>query len=188
MQNNTMAGGNNLIDANAVLEKLGIEAGMKVADFGCGGSAHFVLPAAEMVGEEGIVYAVDVLKSVLSGVEERVKARGYNNVKMVWTNLETYGATKIEDGSLDAGMLVNILYQTKEDGEVVREATRMIKSEGKLLVVDWKNGGASFGPPADKRVSPDELKKIVGGLGLREVETFEAGPHHFGVIFLKRFS
>jgi len=46
------------------LEKVGIQRGHIVLDFGCG-SGTYTLPAAEMVGNRGRVYAVDKDRKVL---------------------------------------------------------------------------------------------------------------------------
>ncbi|NQU77751.1 class I SAM-dependent methyltransferase [Candidatus Falkowbacteria bacterium] len=180
-----VAGGTNLINAEEILKRVGVGQGMKVGDFGCGGTGYFTLTAGQLAGEEGKVYAVDVLKGVLSGVAEKVKARGLSNVEMVWSNLEIYGATKIEGASLDFGMLVNTLYQTTKDEEVIKEVVRTIKPGGKLLVIDWKNEEIPLGPPKEKRVETEEVKRAAIGLGLREVDNFEAGPYHLAMVFVK---
>jgi len=177
-------GGNNLINAKKVLERAGVTNNMKVGDFGCGGVGHFSLMAGELVGERGVVYAVDILKTVLSGVKERAKTRGLDNIKTVWSNLEVFGATKIEDASLDIGFLINILFQTKKDAEIIKECARMIKVGGKILVIDW-NKDPGFGPAVHDRVDVDEIRRIFKDLGFREMESFEAGKHHWAMVFVK---
>ena len=189
---NVVPGGNNLINAKQVLEKAGVTSGMKVGDFGCGGMGYFSLTAAELVGSgppkveaSGVVYAVDILKTVLKGVEEIAKARGLDNVKIIWSNLEIYGATKIEGASLDIGFLINTLFQTKNDEAIIKECVRMIKPGGKLLVIDWKSGKANFGPATRDRVDVGLVKKVALDLGLREAESFDAGKYHWAMVFVK---
>jgi ubiquinone/menaquinone biosynthesis C-methylase UbiE len=60
-----VSGGNQLIDSEEVFRHLHLAEGMAVADLGCGNLAHFVLPAAKAVGQSGLVYAVDILKTAL---------------------------------------------------------------------------------------------------------------------------
>lgn len=178
-------GGNNLLDAQKVLEKVGISQDMKVGDFGCGGMGFFTLTAAKMVGKNGLVYAVDILKSALQSVRERARAQGLNNVKVVWSNLEIYKAAKIGDASLDIGLLINVLFQTDKDANIIKECARMVKPGGKLLIIDWKRTGAPFGPKLADRIDPEEMKRLAKPLGLEEEQTFEAGPYHFGIILRK---
>lgn len=178
-------GGNELINAKEFLAKIGIEEGMVVGDLGCGARGYFSLQAARMVGQRGLVYAVDILQSALKGVESSAKLLGINNIKTVWSDLEIYGATKIPADSLDLALLINILFQTEKDEAIIKEAMRLIKSGGKLVICDWKKTGAPFGPPVNDRPDPEELKKVATDLGLKLEKEIEAGPYHFALVFRK---
>jgi ubiquinone/menaquinone biosynthesis C-methylase UbiE len=121
----------------------------------------------------------------LSEINKRIKQENIANIQTVWSNLEIFNATKIESGSLDAVFLINTLYQSHKRVEIMREAIRMLKKGGKLLVVDWKNLASPFGPPAEERVKIDLLK--IGGkkLGLEIEDEFDAGQYHYGILFTK---
>lgn len=183
--NNIVTGGNALVDANLVLTKAKIGDKMKVADFGCGVSGHFVFSTAKLVGKNGKVYAVDILKTVLENIAKRIKQENFSNIEPIWTDLETFGATKIEAGSLDVGYLINTLYLSHKRVEIIRESVRMIKKGGCLVVVEWKNISIPFGPPPEERVNSSLLKNAAARLGLKLEEEFEAGQYHYGLIFLK---
>ncbi|MEK7203043.1 MAG: hypothetical protein AAB653_01885, partial [Patescibacteria group bacterium] len=100
-------------------------------------------------------------------------------------NLEVFGATKIESASLDITLLINTLYQSHKRAEIIREAVRMIKPKGKLMVVEWKNVSVLFGPPVEERVNKELTITIANKLGMRLEEEFEAGQYHYGLIFVK---
>lgn len=180
-----VSGGNELLDPSNLYQHLGLREGMRVADLGCGASGRFVITTARLVGRKGVVYAVDILKSVLTEVAKKARLEGVSNVKTVWSNLEIVGATKIPTGSLDRVYLINILFQSKEHENILREAARLLKPNKKLLVVDWKQTGAPFGPPVIDRVKPDHIKRIAKVAGLKLVDGFDAGDYHYGLIFQK---
>lgn len=180
-----ISGGNILLNPYSIWEEGGLGAEMKIADLGCGAAGHFVVPAAKIVGEKGKVYAVDLLKSVLDAVLSRARLEGVNNIETVWSNLEIYGATKIKPESLDFVLLANTLFQIKGREEVLREAVRLVKSGGKILVVEWGAGDAPLGPPPAARLGKDFVKDLAGRNGLREVKEFKAGPYHYGLVFVK---
>lgn len=174
-----------MLDANFILSKAQITENTKVADLGCGASGHFVFPAAKMVGKRGIIYAVDILKTVLEQINRRVRQENIENIRTIWSDLEIFKATKIESGSLDTALLINTLYQSRKRVEILRETIRMMKRGAKLLVVEWQNVSSAFGPPSEERVKPDLLKIGAKKLGLEIEEEFEAGQYHYGILFVK---
>jgi len=168
-----------------VFKKMGLEEGMAVGDLGCGNLAYYAMGAAKIVGKNGVVFAVDILKTALNAVATRAKNDGLSNLKTVWSNLEIVGATNIPAGSLDAIFIHNVLFQSTKHDEFIKEATRLLKPTGKLMIVDWKKISAPFGPPVDARPDPEKVKALATQSGLRLVEEFDAGPYHWGMIFSK---
>ena len=173
--------GGELLNPIKILTKADLREGMMAADMGCGTQGHFVFPAARLVGPSGVVYGVDILKSALSGVESQAKLQNFQNVFTVWSDIEIYGATKIEAASLDLAMLVNNL--PKE--AMLKEALRLVKPGGKLLIVDWKPAAAPLGPPSKDRIPPEAMKQAVASLGLKLADEFDAGQYHYGLVFDK---
>ncbi len=178
-------GGNELLNPAELLTRAGVTLNMKVGDFGCGGMGYFSLQAARMVGENGIVYAIDVLKSVLTSVASLAKQSGFSNVKTIWSNIELPGATKVPAGSLDIALVKNVLFQSKKRKEFLTEVIRLMKNGGTMMVVDWKMTGSPLGPVQHDRVAPDEIRSIARDLKLTEQEAFEAGQYHFGFLYKK---
>jgi ubiquinone/menaquinone biosynthesis C-methylase UbiE len=175
-----------LINADFILAQGGIRQGMKVADLGCGTTGHFVFPAAELVGKDGKVYAVDIQKGVLAAIESRQRLENLNNIEIVWSDIEMPGATKIPEASLDMVLLINNLFVAKEKDKLVKEIMRLMAPSGKVVVVDWKTTQAPFGPPVQDRVSAEEAKKIFTAHALVLDKEFEAGKYHYGLVFNKK--
>ncbi len=174
------------INATDILKnKLGVFYGAQVADLGCGATGHFVFKLSKLVGQEGLVYAVDILKMVLKNINNRADLFGIKNIKTVWSNLEKYGATEINDNSLNFALLVNILFQSKMPERIIREASRMLKHGGKLLVIDWRAGRFPFGPSAEMKIDPNRVVDLALGAGLKKVKQFEAGQFYYGIVFDK---
>lgn len=181
-----VSGGNTLLNHRQLLEKIGLAQGMLVADLGCGASGYFTLISAEMVGNSGQVYAVDIQKSVLAGITSAARMGGFHNIETVWSNLEIYGGAKvIKDGSLDVALLINTLFQSTKKAEIIKEMARMIKPGGLALVIDWKMTDAPLGPAVSERVKKEEVKAWAQQNGLALKEDFEAGQYHFGLIFTR---
>ncbi len=177
--------GKELIDPFKVLEAAGIKSAMKIADFGCGTLGHYVFPAAHLVGPDGKVFAVDILKSVLNGIQSRVKLEGVANVETVWGDIEKLNGVKLPDNSLDIGLLINNLFMSKQKDAMMKECVRMVKPGGTFLVIDWKPAGVSFGPDPATRVRPEEAKSLAEAAGLKIRNDIEPGQYHYGFVCTK---
>ena len=174
-----------MLDPIFLLQKLGLREKMEVADLGCGSVGHFVFPAARLVGKDGKVYAVDIQRTVLENIEKRAELEHLENIIGVWSDLERLGAAKVESESLDAAFLINTLFQNKDRLTILKEARRLLKIGGRLLVVDWLLTDAPFGPPVEGLVDPAWVEKVGDEIGLRLKERFSAGKYHYGLIFEK---
>ncbi len=185
MATNNTTGGNYLLDSGFILNKARIKEGDKIADLGCGAAGHFIFPAAKLVGDKGTVYAVDIMKTVLSTIDKRIKEDSFKNIKTVWSDIESFKATQIASNSLDVALIIDTLYQSGQRAKFLRESIRMLKTGAYLLVVEWKTVSTPMGPPPENRVEKESLKKGVQKMGLTVEEEFEAGDNHYGILFVK---
>lgn len=180
-----LKGGTSLIDVHDLLTRVDVGPGQVVADLGCGGGGHFVAPTAVMVGSSGLVYAVDIQKKVLNSLESSLKLQNIGNVRMVWSNLEDVGAADIPDSSCDIAFIANVLFQNDQHESIMREAARIVRPGGNLVVVDWKHYKAPFGPPDERRVSAERVEEIGSSIGLQKIQQFDVGIYHYAVVFRK---
>lgn len=176
---------NPLIDIHYIIDRIGFEENNKVAELGCGSFGYFVYPIARLVGKNGRVYAVDILKSSLEEIKRKAIQENLRQIETIWSNLEIFKAAKINSNSLDVVLLINVLSQSDKKAEIIREGARLLKRNGKLVIIEWKSGGTPFGPIQEKRLKIDSMKNASGQLGLNLDKEFTAGPHHYGLIFKK---
>jgi ubiquinone/menaquinone biosynthesis C-methylase UbiE len=186
MFHSKVPGGNELLNPEKILkDELGLMPGAYVGDFGCGGAGYFAIQAAKIIGDGGLVYAVDILQPVLKNIASRAQELNLNNLKIIWSNLEKFGACKINNDSLDFGLIINVLFQNNDKKAILKEAGRMLKPLGKLLVIDWKEGRFPIGPGPHDKTSSKTVIELAGEFGLKLAKQFEAGQYHYGLIFEK---
>ncbi|MBT4209617.1 MAG: methyltransferase domain-containing protein [Candidatus Komeilibacteria bacterium] len=182
----TVFGKSELLNANDILSKiLNIKVGNRVADLGTGGGM-FTLQAARLVGDQGEVYAVDIIKPILADVESKARMANLYNIKTVWSNIEIVGATKIPTDTLDFVLLINVLFQAKETDKMITEGARLLKTGGKMLIIDWSTTNTGLGPHNDRQVDSNNLLKQAEKINLVLEQQFKAGQYHFGMIFIKQ--
>ena len=177
--------GTALINPEPVFEKITLRAGMRVADLGCGRTGHFVFPAAKVVGERGVVYAVEIVKNILESIKSRVRSEGYGNVQPVWADIERFSKVPIPENSLDSCFMVNVLFMLKDKLTALKEAVRLLKSGGTIVVVDWARRLGPLGPLPQQMVSPESIERLADGLGLKMLAQVTPGEYHYGLIFQK---
>ena len=115
------------------LKDIGIKKGQTILDFGCG-DGHYTIPAAKVVGKNGLVYAQDKDKGTLDELIKRARVEGLENIRVI----RTKGELKIDlkNKSLDAVLLYDVLHfhTLKERRKIYAEAYRILKN-GALLSV-----------------------------------------------------
>jgi ubiquinone/menaquinone biosynthesis C-methylase UbiE len=160
---------------------MGIEPGMKVADFGAGSGAY-ALAAARIVGQSGRVYAVDVQKDLLSRIKNNAAEEGIGWLDVVWGDFEKADGSHIKDASVDVVVLSNTLFQIEHIPAAFAEARRVLKKNGRLVIIDWTDSFGGMGPEPQRVVSKEKATAHAHKAGFALFKEFTAGAHHYGII------
>lgn len=172
------------MDPQKIVDSFGIDSGNIVADFGSG-AGYFTLPLAKAVGAKGKIFAVDVLPSALDVVSKKAGMENLTNIEIVQSDLEKENSTKIMDSSVDFVIISNLLFQLENKANIFREAKRVLKSGGKLIVIDWTGGKIVLGPPEENRVTADQVQIAALISGFKQVKQWYPDTYHYGFIFIK---
>ena len=167
------------------IEGLELNYGMKIADIGTG-SGVYAFYSAKMVGDGGKVYAVDIQQQLLLKLRTESKRQNIHNIEFVWGDAEKKGGTKIKDATVDAAIVSNVLFQVEDKRGMVFEAVRILKSGGKLMLIDWVSSFGGLGPLNKDVFSKEEAKGLAFEAHMSLFKEFDAGDHHYGLIFVKK--
>ena len=175
-------GSGGFLNPEAMVRDFGIQPGMQIADFGCG-AGYFTIPMAQIAGPEGEVNAVDILEERLSAVKNRAGIFNVKNIAYILRNLEKENGSTLDSGSQDFVLVVNLLFQVENKQVSVKEAERVLKPKGKLIVIDWRED-SRFGPK-DGRVNQSDIREMVEAQGLTFEKELMADSYHWGMTFRK---
>ncbi|MDO8575374.1 MAG: methyltransferase domain-containing protein [bacterium] len=164
------------------LEQFGVGPGMKVADIGAG-SGFYSLGASRLAGGAGHVYAIDVQKDLLDRLKSQAVSHHLSNLEIVWGDAEKIGGTKIRESLCDRVIVSNILFQAEKKDDLALEVKRILKSGGKVLVIDWSLG-APIGPKTF--VTESLATSLFERAGFKKESNINAGDNHYGLIFIKQ--
>lgn len=166
------------------LSQVGITLGMKVADLGAG-SGHYTFAAARLVGDTGRVFSVEVQKELLQKIKNEKQTQRLGNVEVIWGDIEEIEGTKIADREVNVAILSNVLFQIEDKAATLKEAHRIVKPDGRLLIVDWKESFGGMGPQEEQVVSLDTARELAESSGFTFEKAISAGAHHYGFIMKK---
>ncbi len=171
-------------DPQKIIDNLKIKTGSKIADFGSG-SGFFTIPLARKVGEKGVIYALDVLPSALESIESQSHTFGLENIIIKRVDLTKEKGSGLSNESVDWVILKDVLFQNQEKKQMLKEAFRILKKGGSVLIMEWNENNFAMGPDIKKRVSVEELSKILIEQGFSVSEPEEAGNFHYILIATK---
>jgi ubiquinone/menaquinone biosynthesis C-methylase UbiE len=104
---------------------------MGILDYGCG-SGSYTIPAAQLVGESGKVYSLDIHPLAVQQVQKVVAKKRLTNIETILSDC----ATALSDESIDIVLLYDTLHGLSEPDKVLAELHRVLKPNGFLSVND----------------------------------------------------
>ena len=166
------------------IKQFALAPGMQVADFGSG-SGFYSMAVARAVSPGGKVFAVDIQKDLLEKLKNGAKQNHLNNIDIVWGDLEHLGGTKLRENSLDAVTVCNLFFQIENIDALCLEIKRVLKSNARVLVVDWDGSFGGVGPADADVVSKIKMTTIFHDHGFVLDREISAGAQHYGLVFRK---
>lgn len=164
-----------------LLRGLGLKEGDTMADIGCG-PGFFTLPAAQIVGEKGVVLAADVQGEMLSAVKSRITEKGLKNVRVVKTSDTD---VPLPPDSCDFVLLAFVLHEIDNRASFLHKSGRLLKKRARLVVIEWQPIAEENGPPVENRIAPETVAEDAQAAGLQVLDRHELNDHHYVCVLSK---
>ena len=160
-----------------ILEDAGLRSGMVFADVGSG-DGFFTILAAEVVGDKGMVYAVDTDPAVIEALKRKSNMKRLINVKALVAEAEE---TVFCQGCVDIVFYSIVLHDFRNPVKVLENAKQMLKPSGRLVDLDWKKKRTIAGPPVSIRFSEEKALQLIEGAGFKIERVNDAGQDHYAI-------
>jgi len=139
----------------------GAKRGDVILDYGCGIGFN-TIPAAEIVREDGMVYALDIHPLAIKSVEKKIRRKGLRNVKTILSRLDT----GLSNESVDIVLLYNVLPMVRNRPALIKELYRVLKPGGILSV----KSGIVVNLYSREKMGPRDLEELMIDSGPLKLE------------------
>lgn len=168
------------------IERLNIQKGMKIADVGCG-PGYYSFKFADIVGEEGSVYAIETNPKHLDFLNHYVNDYGINNVEVVTSSFEGIGLKP--DIRVDVVYICSLYHNVyaaftdEEREEFVGSIRRALGDSGKLIIVDNDLVTGQDLPYHGPYISKDLITAQLYYYGFKLIDTYQFTPQRYVLVF-----
>ena len=130
---------------NRRIKKFGIKQGMTIVDYGCGPGRYSTI-FSKLVGNEGLVYAIDIHEIAIAAVENKIKKKNITNIKTFQITGYDDGKydTKLSDNTADIVCAIDMFFMIKKPNEFLSEIKRILRKSGTLII--------DYGPQSRKKI------------------------------------
>jgi ubiquinone/menaquinone biosynthesis C-methylase UbiE len=174
-----------LIDVDIFFRELDLQKGIVFLDVACGKGAY-CLKASEFIGPTGMLYAVDLWEDGIAELKAQAAQKNALNIKAFVGDAGR--RIPVDDHAVDVCLMATVLHDFVEDRiseKVLKEVIRVLKTNGKLAIVEFKKIDGPPGPPMHVRLSPEEVTDMLSSYGFIKERFTEIGPYNY-LTLLKR--
>jgi ubiquinone/menaquinone biosynthesis C-methylase UbiE len=149
-----------------LLSELNLKDGDIFIDVGAG-NGFFSLPGAEIVGESGKVYSVDVQIDMLLDLKYRAQQAGLTKrIEIV--------KSEDDDANLhqkaDFMLFAYLFHEVKEKEKFLNNYFSFLKKGSSVVFIEWDPEKREEGPPLDHRVKSEQLKSMLSKRDIKNIE------------------
>ena len=132
-----------------------------------------------MVGSEGVVCGVDIDSEVLEELRVHSVQARLNNIRF---KLAAAEQVVLCERCADLVFIGIALHDFKDPLKALQNARGALKTDGKLVNLDWKKEPTPFGPPVNIRFSESEAAALITSAGYNVVLIEDSGPYHYVIV------
>jgi ubiquinone/menaquinone biosynthesis C-methylase UbiE len=160
-----------------ILENIGLKENDTIADIGSG-TGYFAIPASEIVGKAGKVYAMDISIDMIDELEKKIETCEISNIITLVTEENDF---KLENDMVDFTFICSVAHEAEDITLFIKEAIRITKPKGKIVIIDWKKEESDYGPPVDHRMAPEEIIIAFKKNNIKDIELETIGEHFYTI-------
>lgn len=153
-------------EAKRAMDRLGITAGVRVADIGAG-NGYYTVRLARRLGASATIYAEDIKVEYVKDLERRLEREKIGTVKLI---LGTAGDPKLPQASIDVAILAYMYHEIANPFELLYRLRPALAPNGRVGIIDTTRPTEAHGTP------PSLLRCELEAVGYRQVDFLWLSP------------
>ena len=174
-------------DPDGVVRAIGVDAGMRVLDLGCG-DGYFTAAIARQVGA-GRAIGLDLDPAMLA--QAQAACAGLANCD--WLLGDAMALSRLLSAPVDLALIANTFHGVPDQLALAREIAAVLAPGGRFAIINWHTRPREEtpvldqprGPRTELRMSPEQTRTAVEMAGFRLETLVELPPYHYGATFRK---
>ncbi len=172
-----------LVDTRRVFREMKLKKGMNLLDMACG-RGEYSLAASKIIGDDGLVYAIDLWEEGIADLRRQVSDRKIRNIDARVADVRE--RIPVKDSCVDLCLMATVLHdlvETNGAGQALKEAARVLRPEGILAAIEFKKMEGPPGPPMRIRLTPEEVGRLTSPHGFMRRRIIDVGPYNYMMLF-----
>jgi ubiquinone/menaquinone biosynthesis C-methylase UbiE len=137
---------------------------------------------AELVGDKGKVYAVDIQPEMLEIIRKRMKEKKVTNVEPI---RGTTTDPKLPDNSVDLILMVDVYHEFSHPWEMTVAVLKALKPDGRLVFVEYRMEDRKVPIKLVHKMTEKQVIKEMAPHPVRHAETLKDLPWQHVIVFRK---
>lgn len=168
-------------NSTLLLASLKVKPGDAVADIGAG-TGYYTRRLAKLVGEHGIVYAVDIQPEMLDLLTNKMAQAGLTNMIPV---LGTLTDPKLPRAAVDLILMVDVYHEFSHPYEMTAAMVAALKPGGRIIFVEFRGEDPNVAIKRVHKMTEAQVRKEMAGFPLTWVGTQSVLPMQHIIAFRK---
>lgn len=165
-----------------ILAEIGMKKSDRVADIGCG-IGYFTFPLAEAVGNDGLVYAMDIEAEMIEDIKAKILKNDMKNVIPVIS--QEYNLN-LAYRSVGMAFLCTVMHEVKMRKKFLKEINRILVTGGRIVIIEWGKKDSDYGPPIEHRLDVDIIKRNLQRTGFDKIQIMDFNEYFYIVSATKK--
>ena len=164
------------LNPHNMLIRAGLKQNMTLCDIGAG-TGLFTFQAAKITNKD--IYALDISDKMLELLKEKIKENNIENIKLKKVISDDL---PLDNDSCDMVIMVTVLHEVSDKEKMIKEINRVLKKDGKLMIIEFHKKETPMGPPVEHRLSEEYVESLCLDCGFKDIVKDSLGDNFYSII------